>query len=647
MLILKHITIQILLALCAIPAAAWAADGSLPRPNLDVAVGIVQEGETLCVLVFSAEGGGTITAWNMTDGGTPMEPNPFSLGDADWGSDLGHAPLELDGEPHAIVAVVDGPPEIIRAVEAVPYTDENTNESWSYLQVRGDNERLVVQQTRGHGFEYNGTMHHFYGVDEPPVEVQGLLPVDTGSDTTMTVVNIDGENYAVVNTVEGPPVLVDALEAATLGLGDITEATPADYVRWDHPPRLISVAVDLLAVVGVFDGGNGTAYASIGAGGATTIYDITNPLDRREVFPVGNATTLPGDAVQVASGLGVAHAVLEHHGRAALDIPERFRLGDAAARFDPAGTWAVLAEAGGGILLIETNPNTAVAVVRDGARVLAVEEADGWEEVRSGVNFGDPGVRVYDMADPGAPRMIDAGALPQYVPGAPGRAITAEIDGAAWALVPVREDLVDGPVMEVGSLDSNLRLADDSLSASISVRNVHHEAITVSVDRLTIGDLVLEQYHSYSSFGASAYGDIRLRGPTTYGFIGPTEAYGATGGLTIDTPSGRVLTVPAVHVVYSVPDLGVVYAFARSNAPTVLAPGEAKTVGFTLIDPCHDGIEHEIPIDGGCGPWDYDLDPMELAGELRRFDWRQPTAPAEITLVAEGYPERSVTVSQE
>ena len=199
-------------------------------------------------------------------------------------------------------------------------------------------------------------------------------------------------------------------------MGDITDIAPMDYIRLDHPPRLLSVAVDVSAAVGILDGGDGTTYATITVGNATSTYDITDPLNPRGMILAGNAA--PPDAIRVATGLGVAHATLIHPERASLDIPDRFRLGDAADRLGPEGTWAVVAAPGGGIILAETHPNTEVAVVRDGDGVRVVERDGGWEEVHGGlawneetrqdeyrvVNFGDPGTRTYDMANPASPR---------------------------------------------------------------------------------------------------------------------------------------------------------------------------------------------------------------------------------------------------
>ena len=237
--------------------------------------------------------------------------------------------------------------------------------------------------------------------------------------------------------------------------------------------------------------------------------------------------------------------------------------------------------------------------------------------------------------------------------GAPGRAVTAEIGGSTWALIPVREPLVDGPIMEVSSLSTSVGRGSvsggpESVGASITVRNIHHESLTISADRLKIGKLVLEQRHSYSGF-ASDFGDIRLRGPTTYGFVGPTEASGLTRGLTITNEYGYQAPVTPVFVLYAVPELDVVFALVRTNIPITLAPGESKGIGITMIDPCENDEKREIPIDGGCGPWDYNLDPRELKKKVTgiKAAYDRPTLPAEITLVAEGYPEWAVTVSQE
>ncbi len=727
---MKHTTIPVLLALCVIPAVA-VADGFQPKPDLGVAVGIVQEEGSLYVLVLSPENGGTITAWNATDGVTPMGENPFSVDDAEWGPKLGYAHFELDGVRHAAVAVVKWLPEIIRAVDVVPNMEKNTRAVAYNIAVQGDDDGLLVTQVRwgpdidcpplfgpgicepmpcwsdcspertplsgpnGTWFNWQDlkritTAYQFHDTDEPPVETaipsRGTSFSYAAHDATLVVVEIDERHYAVVNPVDGLPVIVNALEAATIGLGDITSVTPADRMWWDlvrpdHRARMQVVATDPAAEISVLDGGSGTAYATVTVGNATTIYDITDPLDPRKVVLAGNAT--PPGAIQVATGLGVAHATLVHPERASLDIPDRFRLGDAITRIGPEGTWAVVAIPGGGIVLAETHPNMEISVVRDGGRVLAVEYDGGWEEVYGGLTrneetrqyehrvatFGDPGVRAYDITDPALPKHVRPDSLPPHILGEPnesgnvaagggtagfspsgdgwgepGRTLTAEIGGSTWALIPVREPLADGPIMEVSSLSTGVDVSHKSVGAFITVRNIHHESLTISVDRLKIGNLVLEQHHSYSGLAASDFGDIRLRGPTTYGFVGPTETYGKTRGLTITNEYGNQDPVSPVYVVYAVPELDVVFAFVRAG-PTTLAPGESKTIGVVMIDPCENDEKRNIPIDGGCGPWDYNLDPRELAGP--RAGYRITTDPAEITLVAEGYPEWTVTVSQE
>lgn len=462
---MKQTALLVIAALCAASAAAADAWADQPRPDTGVAVGIVHgDDNTLYVLVFSTEGSGTITAWNATAGMAPVEPNPFSLDDAAWGSDLGYAHFDLDGARHAAVAVVGGPPVIIQAIDAVPYVGENTGESWSFISIDANNERLAVQQRHGSDhYGFNITIYHFYGVGEPASEIREEFRAAWGKHQgrwnytttyfgavekfgvgweggpTMAVVSIDRMSYAAVNTVEGPPVLVDALEAATLGLGDITDITPADYLRWDHPPRLLATPVDASAEVAVLAGSDGNTYAVVFAGNTFNIHNITDPRNPLEVDSLSMQTT------RLAKGTGIMHVTLTHPVRGGYDVPDRFDLGGAAARVGPEGTWAVVATPDGGIVLAETHPNTAVAVLRDGGRVLAVERDGGWEEVytgRGGATFGDPGVRAYDLADPASPVPVDPETLPPIQDGsfgAPGRAVTTEINGTAWVLVPVRE----------------------------------------------------------------------------------------------------------------------------------------------------------------------------------------------------------------
>ena len=86
---------------------------------------------------------------------------------------------------------------------------------------------------------------------------------------------------------------------------------------------------------------------------------------------------------------------------------------------------------------------------------------------------------------------------------------------------------------------------------------------------LNTGSLRLEQYRPYSGFEASSHDDIRLRGPTAFGMVGPTDAYGPNS----DGP----------YVVYAVPDLGAEYAFAGIQPGIIhLAPGGQRGQGHLL-----------------------------------------------------------------
>ena len=121
------------------------------------------------------------------------------------------------------------------------------------ISVGGDGESLAVRQAHATQFQevngvqqvvrWNNTIHQFYGLDVPAVVTsppgaggeEVRRPSFAAQDELMVVVSIDGENYAAVSTIGGPPAFVDAAGAAALGMGDIRHITPADYMRWNAP----------------------------------------------------------------------------------------------------------------------------------------------------------------------------------------------------------------------------------------------------------------------------------------------------------------------------------------------------------------------------------------------------------------------------
>ena len=261
---MRRATTLALLASCALAAAhpAWA-DG--PAPDLSVAVGIVWDDMGLpYALTFDAETELGEAAWNITDGMDLVWPHPYTVDDVEWSGTLGYAHIHLDGERHAVVAADDGIPVLVQVGEAEPYRGGDL----SLIRVHGNSDRVLVLQS---SFVENwetvrrqalaehpsvpihevpntwatATAYHFYGVGEPPVEVAvpgaGNRPSYEGPDPTMLVVSIDGLNHAVVNMVAGPPVLAGPMEAAALGLGDITVMEP-DVCVWldDDAPDIDS-----------------------------------------------------------------------------------------------------------------------------------------------------------------------------------------------------------------------------------------------------------------------------------------------------------------------------------------------------------------------------------------------------------------------
>ena len=244
-----------MLAACALAAAhpAWAD----PVPDLGVAVGIVWDGGLPYALTFDPETELGEAAWNVTGGMDLVWPHPYTVDDIEWGSELGYAHIPLDGARHAVVAAVDGPPVLVHIGDAEPYLGENSRESGSGMAVQWNGGLLVVTQGWWTGPDFSYATHHFSGAEGPPVEfrcppevcapfhihprdgnpieIQGRLSVGWDSEPTMVLVNVDGAPHAVVNTVEGPPVLVDPMEAAALGLGDITVMEP-HTCAWRNGP---------------------------------------------------------------------------------------------------------------------------------------------------------------------------------------------------------------------------------------------------------------------------------------------------------------------------------------------------------------------------------------------------------------------------
>lgn len=646
-------TVLHLLVSCAAAAALVAAhvapaDAYEPRPDYNTAIGVVWDGSLPYALTFTAAGELGDTAWNITDNMSRLYPNPYTVDDAEWGNRMGYTYMYLDGERYGIVAVAGGlPPVLVGIGEAEPYMgdgvvvnrDGGATGPWSYLQVSVDSGLLVVQQSHGYDREYNGTLYHFHGADEPPVEVQGELSPNLVGDYTMIVVNVNGRNHAVVNMVDSPPVLADVMEAAALGLGDISGTTPISYVQLDAPPTLQAVQIDTGAEIRTMDVGTDRTWAAVNYGGQVHIYEITDPHDivRANLHHTENATQLWEEYDRVlGTGAGIVHAVLEHPGRAGYDIPKRLNVVQDFPRLDAAGTWAVTVSPGGGISVMEADPNTAVSVAYADGRTYAAERDAGW-------SGGEHDIRTYDATDPA--NVVRANHTHYGMWGEPGRAAIISADNnMTWALVSVRDDYVEGPVMEI--TDFNVRTG--GINADVEVRNIHHEPITVRIDRLKVSNVVMEVAHPYSSFESPGYGAVRISGPTVGGYYGPTQAY-----LGQDIPYKRPLgngvydhgTHWDTHVIYSNEKYGRVFAYVQDTGSIRLEPGESKSIGATIHVPC--GSEPRIKLPNACGLGGASLALGWISGGDPYFDYDVLAyiyPDAELTLVVDNHPEWTETV---
>ena len=311
---MRRTTALALLVSCALaaPASVWAA----PTPDLSVAVGIVWDDMGLpYALTFDAETELGEAAWNITDGMGLVWPHTYTVDDIEWGNQLGYTHIHLDGERHAVVAADDGIPVLVHVGEAEPYTGENSFESGSGMEVNWGGGHLVVIQKWWTGYPGNATtaIHSFHDAAGPAAEFSCMLDLCHNliryDDHPHRVVHIDGEPHMVVNTVDGPPVLAGPMEAAALGLGDIT-AIPPDVCVWydgpawadcEHapdgpPPPLPAPTVPFIFTIGLeypytwFDvevGGPGPYTIDWGDGNVQTITGdpIVDPHAPLGVFP--------------------------------------------------------------------------------------------------------------------------------------------------------------------------------------------------------------------------------------------------------------------------------------------------------------------------------------------------------------------------
>lgn len=720
----------ILLAVCiAITMASMASytDAYEPMPNLDAAVGIVWENGIQYALTFTADGGVSDTAWNVTNMMAPISPHTYTIDDAEWGNNMGYTHILLDGVRHGVVAALDGPPVLVQVGDAEPYMDNIitesgeviTDEPGSVIRVRVESGLIVATQTwwTGDGQNTTDATHHFQSVHEPPTEAP--RPDWYGKshsavwDPTMIIVGIRGQNYAVVNMVDGPPVLADAMKAAALGLGDISGIVPVDYVRLDIPPRMQAMPVDESAAIHILADMAGGTYAAVWWNGDARVYDITNPLEPRAVdmynvvgldapwgvgdaphiwfesqmygnvtlhepgtvpapyireFPAGTLfdpfgrvydgrslyhhdalrvsvldmfDRLPGDA-HPSHGTSIAYANLVHAGRAGHAIPVWFDSASVEERARADGVWAVVAY-GDTVTLAETRPDTEVAVAYDAGRTYVMERVAGTNTVL-----------VYDIADPASPEPVDAAVPYDGEWGAPGQAITHDMGDTTWALVPVRDEHIEGEIMVISSVSATVGKLDQ-IYAGATVRNVHYEPIVVRIDRVDIGHspshkIILEQSHKYSAFESPGDGAVRISGPVDGGYFGPSVAYPAVEEIKqYDHYHDRPEYYGDVNIIYSAEKWGRVLAYTQVEDYVRLAPGESERISVVVYDPCKKD-DGSISMPNACGLGGAALSHGYVSsGNDVVLEYTGPFGTeyfldVRVTLVADGYPERAATV---
>jgi hypothetical protein len=324
--------------------------------------------------------------------------------------------------------------------------------------------------------------------------------------------------------------------------------------------------------------------------------------------------------------------------------------------------WVVAVSPDGTISAYEMDPNTAASVIQEGGHAYAAERDEGW----SGAAHD---VRAYDIADPASLKIVNFTVPNHAVWGEPGRAATMHVGDTTWALMPVRDEHVAGPVLESvirsvkvlheGPMDlyttistgpvievagPQASVSGDRISAGATVRNVHHEPVTVRIDRLVIGSLVLESAHPYSSFEHPGYGSVRIGGETNGGYFGPSRAYGETDIVQYDSYHDTDRYYDGVNIIYSAEQWGRVFAYVQATDSITLAPGESKRIGATIYTAC--GSDPTIKMLNACGLGGASLSQPGGYTYTDIFGGRFYTN-VELTLVVDGHPEWTTTVAQE
>lgn len=631
------------------PAAPWSApEPYYARPDMRANLGLAWEGGL--PYAATADDDASLAVWNITGGMAPVHAHNYTLNDFEWGT--GHFYIDLDGMRHGVVAVVDGPPELVNIDGIDIDWSAIGDRAGTTLQV-GSGPEMSVRQVYRNSTTGEYPEYTFRGPGAPATVGIAARDWNPGGGTTEVdvagLVSVGWQPHALVETASGAPVLVDAVTAAALGLPDPAapgfakgvmslwddaggvrwngidpdwEWTERPYLWWSpSEPRMEVIPVDAVPVR-ILDGGCARTYAAVGGPDSLQIFDITNPLEPRIVEPVGEAEIpwLYDEEAVLDSGIGVAHAELRNPERAAYQIPKHFVVVDERPRLDASGTWAVAALRGGGLAISEVHTGATVEVSYGDGIVWAAERGSGWEDVVDTRAYDITDPESYEQASPyGSPGVADAGE--------PGRAVTVDIGNATYALASARED----PTVPVLNI-TNLRASFDGwdrISVIYEVTNLHHEPLEVWVDRAVAGNpypstLILEQSHPYSAFESPGLGSARISGNTAGGYFGPSAAeFGE------DVPHskyGYESHHRDVRILYSSEAYGRVFAYVQMQDSVNLDPGETKRVGIGITSPCHTQPSIEIP--EACG-----LGGVSLAGG------GISTSHIGLALVADGFPE--------
>ena len=117
-------------------------------------------------------------------------------------------------------------------------------------------------------------------------------------------------------------------------------------------------------------------------------------------------------------------------------------------------------------------------------------------------------------------------------------------------------------------------MCESYVTFGVAVRNIYHEPITVSIDRIDVGrwyKFSLETAHRYSDFEYSNYGDVRLIKAPGY-YVKPAPVYPVEEVANKDKDSIMSPTYLA-HVIYSSSYENRVFAYVTHSSSIHLARG--------------------------------------------------------------------------